>query len=172
MIRRLSEDEFVWNGEDRTRSFREWRLLAELTRRRLPVPRPVAARYVRKGPRYTADLITERLPGVASLATKLGAGRLPADAWRSVGATIARFHAERVFHADLNAHNIQIDDAGAVYLLDFDRGRIRSRHGAWTLGNLRRLRRSLDKIRRYDAAQFADGDWDVLLQGYESGPTG
>ncbi len=58
MIRRLSEDEFVWIGEDRTRSLREWRLLADLIRRRLPVPRPVAARYVRKGPRYTADLIT------------------------------------------------------------------------------------------------------------------
>lgn len=170
MIRRLSEDAFVWTGEDRTRSFREWRLLAELMRRRLPVPRPVAARYVRSGPRYTADLITERLPGVESLATRLGAGPLPADAWRSVGSMIARFHAEQVFHADLNAHNIQIAAGGAVYLLDFDRGSIRSRDGGWKRGNLQRLRRSLDKIRQYNAAQFADGDWDTLLQGYGAWP--
>lgn len=47
-----------------------------------------------------------------------------------------------VHHADLNAHNILLADDGAVYVLDFDRGRIRAR-GAWENNVLARLHRSL-----------------------------
>jgi len=167
-IRPFVEDSFVWTGADRTRSFREWRLLAELRRRALPVPRPVAARYVRRGIFYRADLITERLSGVQSLAALLGAGPLGAETWRRIGATLARFHAENVFHADLNADNIQLDAAAGVYLLDFDRGRIMTGGGAWRARNLRRLRRSLDKTSRENGAHFEAGDWDTMTGGYAS----
>jgi len=166
MIRSVSEDSFVWAGEDRTRSFREWRLLAELRRRDLPVPRPVAARYVRRGIAYTADLVTERLTDVESLAARLDAGSVSDDTWRNIGAVICRFHGEKVFHADLNAHNIQIDGADRVYLLDFDRGRVMPDRGPWTERNLQRLRRSLDKIRQQDGARFEDGNWTALMAGY------
>src|SRR5215208_918777 len=43
---RIRDDSYLWLGEARTRSFAEWRLLAELRRRGLPVPAPIAARYV------------------------------------------------------------------------------------------------------------------------------
>jgi 3-deoxy-D-manno-octulosonic acid kinase len=166
MIRRLSEDSFVWAGQERTRPFREWRLLAELQRRKLPVPIPVAARYIRRGLFYTADLITERLPGVDSLAVRLDAGTLSDDLWRNIGVTIARFHVQRVFHADLNAHNIQLDSEGRVYLLDFDRGRIMRNSGRWCGRNLQRLHRSLEKVCRESAGSFAERDWATLLAGY------
>jgi len=166
MVRHISTDRFVWAGECRTRSFSEWRLLAALHDRELPVPRPVAGRYVRRGFFYTADLITERLPGVRSLAAALVDASQPADVWTGIGAMLARFHRALVFHADLNAHNIQIGDSGALYLLDFDRGRIMDAEGSWSNDNLQRLRRSLDKIMRLDGAHFAAGDWDLLLQGY------
>src|SRR4029450_7275245 len=61
-IARLSRDSYLWLGESRPRAFAEWRLLAELRRRDLPVPAPVAARYVRGVLTYRADLITEHLP--------------------------------------------------------------------------------------------------------------
>ena len=166
MIRNLSDDSFIWAGQDRTRPFREWRLLAGLRRRKLPVPIPVAARYVRSGLFYTADLITERLPGVDSLAERVGAGSMSDDLWRAVGATIARFHAQRVFHADLNAHNIQIDGQGLVYLLDFDRGRIMRSSGRWGGRNLQRLHRSLEKVCRTSAGSFDNRNWATLLSGY------
>ncbi|MFQ5634076.1 MAG: 3-deoxy-D-manno-octulosonic acid kinase [Gammaproteobacteria bacterium] len=169
-MRLFSEDAFLYTGEDRTRSFREWRLLAELRRRDLPVPRPVAARYLRRGALYAADLITERLPDVESLAVRLASGLLPADRWRTVGATVARFHDAEVFHADLTAHNIQLANDGRVYILDFDRGRIMANSGAWKTRNLRRLHRSLRKINRQDGAHCDDRDWSDFIAGYSAPP--
>ena len=43
LMARLNEDYYLWAGLERTRAFREWRLLDELSRRGLPVPRPIAA---------------------------------------------------------------------------------------------------------------------------------
>jgi len=169
LIRKLSRDSFIWLGEERTRPFIEWRLLAKLRRRELPVPRPVAARYVRSGLTYTADLITERLPGVESLAVRLVAGTMQDDLWRAVGATIASFHAQGVCHADLNAHNIQIDNEDRVYLLDFDRGRIMPGSGRWAGRNLERLHRSLEKVCRESSMSFDNRNWTTLLAGYAVG---
>ena len=47
MVARLFGDRYLFTGEQRTRSAREFRLLAELSRRGLPVPAPIASRYVR-----------------------------------------------------------------------------------------------------------------------------
>jgi len=89
--------------------------------------------------------------------------------WQAVGETIARFHALGVHHADLNAHNILLgQDGAAVYVLDFDRGRIRPR-GSWEAQVLARLQRSLLKIQ---AAQglgesvFGERQWGWLMAGY------
>jgi 3-deoxy-D-manno-octulosonic acid kinase len=167
-IASLSRDRYIFLGEDRTRSFAEWRLLAELRRRGLPVPAPVAARYVAGALTYTADLITEQLPDCRTLADAITGTQLSAEQWSAIGKTIAAFHREGVHHADLNAHNILLEHAVAprVYLLDFDRGRIRAR-GSWEQEVLARLHRSLDKVRsqRRDVA-FADEQWAWLTAGY------
>lgn len=170
-IARCSRDRYLWLGETRTRSFAEWRLLAELRRRGLPVPAPVAARYVRSALTYSADLITEHLAGCRTLADAITGVELPRDHWSAIGRTIGAFHRNGVHHADLNAHNIMLDGAATpnVYLLDFDRGRIRAR-GAWEQGVLARLRRSLEKIKTQRAdVRFADEQWKWLLEGYAAG---
>ncbi|TDJ47572.1 MAG: 3-deoxy-D-manno-octulosonic acid kinase [Gammaproteobacteria bacterium] len=166
MIRRFVKDAFFWAGEPRTRSFAEWRLLAELCRRGLPVPQPVAARYVRRGPWYTADLVTRCIPGVGSLAARLTEAPQGEAVWQRVGAMIRRFHDARVCHADLNAHNIQIGANGDCHLLDFDRGRIMPGAGVWSERNLTRLHRSLEKVSRITDAQFVDANWQALMAGY------
>jgi 3-deoxy-D-manno-octulosonic acid kinase len=169
-IARLSRDRYFWLGEARTRSFAEWRLLAELRRRGLPVPAPIAARYVRGVLTYRADLITEHLPDCRTLADAITGADLPREQWSSIGQTIAAFHREGVHHADLNAHNILIEHAAAprVYLLDFDRGRIEAR-GSWEQDVLARLRRSLEKIRtqRSDVS-FGAEQWGWLIAGYSA----
>ena len=170
-IGRVLRDQYCWFGEERTRSFREWRLLARLQDLGLPAPRPVAARYRRSGLAYTADLITVRLPGVEPFSTRLRRGPsgadVGADVWAAVGQCIRAFHRAAVFHADLNAHNLQIDGSNRVFLLDFDRGRIRSDHSGWREANLARLHRSLKKISRNEAATFTPREWRWLLDGYE-----
>jgi 3-deoxy-D-manno-octulosonic acid kinase len=167
LIAKLSADRYWWWGASRTRSFAEWRLLAELRRLDLPVPAPVAARYSRSGLTYRADLITAELPDSRTLATAM-TETVPAERWQRIGRTIARFHACGVHHADLNAHNILLGSHGAVYVLDFDRGRIRPR-GAWEQTVLARLKRSLEKISRLRGVQFPEELWRLLMQGYLAG---
>ena len=144
MAMHVVRDRYLWMGEERTRSFREMRLLGELGRRGLPVPVPVAARYRRGFVSYRAELITERLDGVESLSTMLASGRMDDARWAAVGRCLRRFHDAGVQHADLNSDNIQLDTAGEVWVLDFDRGRIRE-PGHWCQRVLNRLARSIAK---------------------------
>ena len=93
-IARLWQDCYVWAGENRVRAFAEWRLLALLTDRGLPVPKPVAARYQRSGLIYRCDLITQRIANAEPLSAVLARGALAAGAaaevrWRAVGAAVA-----------------------------------------------------------------------------------
>jgi 3-deoxy-D-manno-octulosonic acid kinase len=166
LVGRVLNDTFLWLGEARTRPFTEWLLLEHLVTLGLPVPRPVAGRFVRRGPVYTADLITVRIPDVVPLSRRWTDGPLDPMIWRSVGELVGRFHDHAVYHADLNAHNIQIGPRGELFLLDFDQGRIMDGAGAWTGHNLSRLRRSLSKISRSASLAFSDQEWGWLLAGY------
>jgi len=170
LVARISHDQFVWTGRDRSRSFREWRLLRHLYGLGLPVPAPVAAACWRRGAFYSADLITRRIPGALALSTRLGAAPLDASRWRALGACIRRFHDAGLCHADLNAGNLLLDEGDRPWLIDFDRGRIRP-PGQWRQRNLDRLRRSLRKIAAArPGLHFATADWTALLGGYDQIP--
>ena len=167
-IARFSQDRYVWAGEDRVRAFAEWRLLELLSRRGLPVPKPVAARYQRSGLLYRCDLITQRIVGGRPLSETLKEGAISESAWRAVGAAVAELHRAGVDHADLNAHNVLLDTRGVVSEIDFDRGRLRA-PGAWALRNVQRLRRSLAKVSRgLPADRYSPQIWEWVLAGYGS----
>jgi 3-deoxy-D-manno-octulosonic acid kinase len=165
---RVSSDSYLWSAAERTRAFREFRLLARLADAGLPVSAPVAARYERHGFTYRADLLTRRIAAARTLAMCLHDGVPGPELGTSIGRTIARFHAFNVWHADLNAHNILIDGQGVVWLIDFDRGRIRAPRTAWRRSNLARLHRSLDKIGASDLAGFDERFWNPLLAAYRA----
>src|SRR5690606_9287058 len=123
--------------------------LQELWQLALPVPQPVAARCEKIAPfLYRGDLITRRIPAARTLAETLRDQPLAEELWSALGATLARFHRHGVYHADLNANNILLDDSGHFYLLDFDRGEQRRPETAWQRNNLDRLLRSLHKLQR------------------------
>ncbi len=168
LIGKLVNDQYLWLGAEATRSFREWRLLAQLHAQGLPVPQPVAARYVRGGLYYRADLLTVAIPQARTLTQSLQAASLSADGWRQVGETLARFHAAGVHHADLNANNIVFDAQQAVLVLDFDRGRQRVVQQQWITTVLQRLLRSLNKLRATRGIHFTLDDWRHLVTAHDA----
>ena len=172
MVAPILGDRYLWNGRERTRGFAEFRLLAELQRRGLPAPAPAAARHRHRGAYYTADLLTRRIEHTRTLAEFIAAGELDSQIAEQVGALVARFHAQGVDHADLNAHNVLIGPNG-LWLVDFDRGRIRPSQGEWCQANLRRLRRSLLKLGACDRDETRlDREiWTPLIRAYRGAPS-
>ena len=163
---KLIYDTYLWTGADNSRPFAEWRILAKMAESGLRVPRPAAACYRRRGLFYTADLITVRIPDVRPLSVCIGERAYDADFWRSVGAAIQVFHSGGVYHADMNAHNLQIDASGEVWMLDLDRGRLLE-PGPWQQKTLARLHRSLEKIKSLQPqVHYSRENWEQFLEGY------
>lgn len=166
LMGKVIRDSYVWTGEDNTRSFAEWRMLAKMVDKGLRVPRPAAARYRRYGLFYTADIITVRIPNVVPLSQAIAAEAFSAELWESLGEAVQEFHAQGVHHVDMSAHNVQIDNDGDLWMLDFDRGRLAS-PGPWQQQTLSRLHRSLQKIAALDPnLHFRSENWEQFLNGY------
>ncbi|MDQ3228853.1 MAG: 3-deoxy-D-manno-octulosonic acid kinase [Pseudomonadota bacterium] len=165
LMAKLGREGFLWPGANKVRSFAEFRLLRELVKRGLPVPRPYAAQYRRDGVRYQAAILLERIDNVRSLAERVAIDGHDAP-WEETGRLIARFHRAGLDHADLNAHNILFDSQGHGWLIDFDRGTLRIPATAWRERNLSRLKRSLLKVRGALPAAGIHEDFARLRAGY------
>ena len=92
LVSKFSYDSYLWLGENKTRSFREWRLLKFLYDKNLPVPRPAAANYQKNNYLYKADIITLQIPEVQPLATFIAEKTIPDNFWCKLGYQIANFH--------------------------------------------------------------------------------
>jgi len=160
------KDQFLYLRHFRTRPMREYGLLDAMYKLGLPSPQPVAARYVRHGIYYTADLITRKLPDVLPLSNRLAESEVDMSVWGSVGECVGQFHAAGIYHADLSAHNLQISVTDKIYLLDFDRGRRMEGSGMWQESNLSRLKRSFLKISQDGSIVFTELHWEELMAGY------
>jgi 3-deoxy-D-manno-octulosonic acid kinase len=160
---RLSRDRYLWLGTPRVRSVAEFRLLAQLRDDGLPVPAPLLAGWWKHGAFYRQAILVERIAGARALAAWLP-DRVADAPWAAVGRTLAKFHRQRVDHADLNAHNILVDRDGGIWLIDLDRGVRRPVDGPWRQENLARLQRSLAKIAAGDE-RWRDG-WRMLHAAY------
>ena len=167
LVARISRDRHLWRGADRVRSFAEFRLLRALLARKLPVPRPIAAYYVRKGHRYRAAILLERIDHVHSLGHR---AKTPGDTapFEAAGRLIARFHRAGLDHADLNAHNLLFDDAGNGWMIDLDRSVLRIPATAWRERNLARLKRSLLKLRGERDSDQVEAEFMRLKAAYDA----
>lgn len=77
MVGKLVRDRFWFEGVESSRAMAEYRLLAQLSEQGLPVPRPFAARMVKQGPFYRADILIERIRGAKDLVALLKQGPSP-----------------------------------------------------------------------------------------------
>ena len=168
LIARFLKDQYLGVDIEKSRAFREWRLLKTMRDFDLPVPEAVAARVKKSFLFYRADLITRMLQNTRTLSDVLEKQNIDNGQWEKIGVCIKRFHNRNIYHADLNARNILIDDDRNIYLIDFDNSYIRSGSDSWKASNLARLHRSLSKFKRkYQGFNFSDTDWQALLRGYD-----
>ena len=166
LIEKLSKDKYLFTGLHKTRAVAELTLLTQLFNEGFAVPRPIAANVVRSGLYYRADIIIERVAGAQDLVAKLSTEIMTDQQWRQLGSCIAKFHQRGVYHADLNAKNILITD-DEFYLIDFDRGEIRTPNAKWQAANLERLLRSFNKEKgKLPALAFTESNWQDLMAGY------
>jgi len=166
LVAKLLKDKYLGINPSKTRSWREWQLLRELYGHGFPVPQPVGASACMKNGTYSADLITVRIPDSFSLSDALQRGKLCRQDWFGVGMCLRKFHDFGVYHADLNANNILLDNIGNIFLIDFDRCEIRTSNW-WKKFNLQRLHCSLAKLsNKFTEFHFQQEDWDDLLGGY------
>jgi 3-deoxy-D-manno-octulosonic acid kinase len=163
----FSRDRYWWHGANRTRSFAEFRLTRLALARGVPVPRPIAACYWREGLRYRASILVERLDNVRSLADRAAVAGDGAP-WEQAGRLIARCHRAGLDHADLNAHNLLFDPGGRGWVIDLDRGRLQIPATAWRERNLKRLKRSLLKLRGQRSVEAVERDFARLRSAYDS----
>lgn len=169
LLAQVMGDRYWFTGAERTRAFAEFRLLLQVCIWQLPAPQPIAARFVRSGLIYRADLLTAWLPGARPLSDFVA--KADTALFTEVGSTIARFHALGVDHADLNAHNVIVTNKG-VALLDFDRSVIRkldrSTQGLLVTTNLQRLKRSLTKLGFAAREDFDARLWPALENAHQA----
>ncbi|QDE33023.1 3-deoxy-D-manno-octulosonic acid kinase [Shewanella polaris] len=168
MMEKFSRDAYLYTGLKRTRAVAELTILETLYQEGFAVPRPIAANVERFGLWYRADIIIEHVAGANDLVAYLSHNSMTESQWYLLGETIAKFHQRGVYHADLNAKNILLAH-GQFYLIDFDRGELRTPHPTWQQANLDRLLRSLKKEHaKLTTLQFSQQHWQQLLAGYQS----
>lgn len=167
LVSKLLSDQYLYTGLTNTRPYREYKLLIQLANKGLNVPQPIAARVVSYGCIYRGDLITKAIPSACSMLDVLKTRPLKDNEVMQVGQTIAKFHKQGVYHADLNINNILFDEHNKVNLIDFDRGRIIQPHDTKLLSNLDRLQRSFTKEKNRNTSFYWNTEqWQQLLNEY------
>ena len=157
LMARINADHYFWTGASATRSFAEFDLLQSMVAQGLAVPRPIAAAYWRHRLSYRAAILVERIPGVLPLVSVLDQAR-----HKAVAGAIYAMHEAGVWHSDLNAYNILVDEAGKVWIIDFDKCHRRDLSLERRQANLLRLRRSLEKVADTTGVLW----WDELSRAY------
>jgi len=168
-VQRFIEDHYIWLGTERSRSFREWRLLRRLHDAGLPVPNPIAAHVHRIGALYTADIITTYLPDTRKLSAFIAEHAVPRDCWRRIGRMVRAVHEHGVDHPDLTAHNILLDARDQLFLVDFDNAHVKP-PGPWQRAGVERLQRSLRKVAVETGTEYDPAAWAEIEAGYAETP--
>ncbi len=164
MMAKVNQALYLFTGYERSRAFREFRLLQTMHSYSLPVPEPLAVICERRGLLASMALLTKRIADTETLAARQMQQMVSISDWEMLGKTLKRFHENGIFHADLNANNVLLDTAGRVFLIDFDKCKHKHPDAIWHKKNIKRLKRSLEKL--FPGDLFPRAGWDVLVRAY------
>lgn len=167
LIGKFNKDHYIFTSQAATRATKEFELLTVMQTWQLPAPKPVACRVIRKGMFYQADLLSTRIKNANDLVAILIEQPISDDVWFRIGQMIKQFHDKGIYHHDLNAHNILLDNNEKPWLIDFDRGDLRPINKNWPEANLQRLLRSFRKEhQKLPNFSWQEENWTILLKGY------
>ncbi|MCK5663358.1 MAG: 3-deoxy-D-manno-octulosonic acid kinase, partial [Thiotrichaceae bacterium] len=124
LIARLLHDQYIWSGLNRTRPFVEQQAIQHALKNNLPVAEVVAFNVIKQGLFYRASIISRFINNEGTLASFLYDNELAENKWFELGQLIKSLHRANIYHADLNANNILIDEAGKFHIIDFDKAEI------------------------------------------------
>ncbi|KAB1459051.1 3-deoxy-D-manno-octulosonic acid kinase [Vibrio panuliri] len=162
---KIVNDSYLFSCWEKTRSYQEYQLLQVLIGAGVNVPRPIAARAIKQGLVYQADLLSEKIANAKDLVSVLSETALSDEMYQKIGQEIRKMHDAQVNHTDLNIHNILIDDQEKVWIIDFDKCN-RQSGDDWKQSNLDRLKRSFEKeVGKRDIA-WQEHDYVTLIEGY------
>ncbi|MBE8578955.1 3-deoxy-D-manno-octulosonic acid kinase [Vibrio sp. OPT18] len=167
LLGKLVSDQYFFVGWQKSRSCQEFHLLNLLRSKGVNVPRPIAARAIKNGLFYRADLLSEKIPNAQDLVAILEQQSLASEAYYDIGIEIAKMHQAQVNHTDLNIHNILLDSSKRVWIIDFDKC-TRMAGSTWKNGNLERLKRSFLKEKVKRSIHWEEREFQCLLDGYEA----
>lgn len=168
-VGKIVEKSYWFNGVKQTRAYQELRLLKQMRKKKLPVPKPVCALVTVENLRYEASIIIRLIKNAQDLFHVLKINSLSEQQWQQVGLMLKQFHNHGLFHADLNVHNIMLNKKDKFWLIDFDKGKWIEPNSTKLEANLDRLLRSLRKEKsKFPAFNWQESDWACLLQGYAS----
>jgi len=170
LVGKFIRDSYLFTGCDNSRAVKEYKLLQSMQELMLPVPQPIACRVVKSGITYQADILTSRIEQANDLVAILTEREICSSLWQKIGACIQSFHRHGIYHHDLNAHNILMDDDQKVWVIDFDRGELRKPEQQWQQHNIERLKRSFHKEKaKHSHFYWGADDWDAFITGYLRG---
>lgn len=169
LIGKILTDGYCYTGLKSTRAYQEFMVTQQLLDLGLPVPKPMAGQVIKRGLYYQADLITAKIAGARDLVKVLSQGALTEREYNAIGKMVRDFHDAGLCHADLNIHNIILDENNKLWLIDFDRCQFKKPDDVWKKSNLDRLKRSfLKESKKIEQFSWQQSDWQYLLAGYEN----
>ena len=164
---KIISDHYCFSGWQKTRSIAEFNLLKVLKELGVNVPRPIAARVIKKGIFYQADLLSEKIPNAQDLVGILQQRQLNESEYQAIAVQIKKMHKAQVNHTDLNIHNILLDAQGKAWIIDFDKC-YQQKGDEWKENNLSRLTRSFHKEVNKRHIHWSEDEWHYLLEGYNT----
>lgn len=169
---KLVNDHYWFTHWHQTRSCKEFHLLQHLVKSDVNVPKPIAARAVKRTFCYQADILTQKIEGAEDLVSILQNQCLDTEIYQRIGQQVRLLHNANVNHTDLNIHNLLLDQNNKVWIIDFDKcrqepTRFESNLSAWKKSNLNRLLRSFQKeLTKRNIHWQQSSDWMALEAGY------
>ncbi|WP_295900258.1 3-deoxy-D-manno-octulosonic acid kinase [uncultured Vibrio sp.] len=164
---KLVSDSYWFTGQEQTRSYQEFVLLSKLRAAGVNVPKPIAARVVRNGLTYRADLLSEKVANAQDLVGILQQNALSEEMYRKIGAEIQKMHNVGVNHTDLNIHNILIDAEEKIWIIDFDKCYVQPGE-QWKQSNIGRLKRSFEKEQKKRGINWDGSAFELIESEYKT----